>query len=159
MRVCLLGAGASNGYGKTDEKCLSEFMCPPLTKWIIQRGIRIGLLTNDSFPILYESLQIKLDTEENLDRLSDQELEIDMEDFLVWTINNSKGELNLEMIDRPSEKRLFDPTYEELILGHTVKETYDFLYEFFRLFTILYSPELFPNDNYLRLIRQFNKNT
>lgn len=152
MKVCLVGAGASYGYGTRDENSLSDVFCPPISDGIFIRGIRLGILSEDEFPFLYKSLQIRLDTEEKLEELNENRLKIDIEEFLVWVIESSGGGVNPDVVNYPPEMRPSNFSRESYVLGMSIGEIYRFIYDFFRLFSLLYSPQLFV-DNYRDLVK------
>lgn len=90
MKACLIGAGASYGYGQKGGKDdLSEVFLPPTSYEILNRAVKSGLLAKDSYPFLYEAVQEYFEIDVPLSQAEESALRCDIEEFLEWVIENA----------------------------------------------------------------------
>lgn len=161
MKAYLIGAGASYGHrirNDGDDDCddFPSIFCPPTSCNIFIRAAKLGMLTKDSYPFLYEAIQTYLEIDSPLEEIWTEWLRFDIEEFLVWVI---------EDYDRSDRWSFRNTNFSgqqigasEAVRGGPIGGTYDFLYDFFRFYSCLYSPQFYC-DNYQRLIQSLEDET
>ena len=136
MSKCfILGAGASYGYDET----IPENDKPPLGNQVIGRAIKLGMLSEDTYPSLFKTLELY----KSSNGLGDNEIvNSDIELVLEWAANQDKSPAD--------ELRELDPTNQKnrTIIHHGIGQAWYMMFELFRHYSLKYRPNF---DAYQRL--------
>jgi hypothetical protein len=139
-RCILLGAGASHGYDDN----LVPMQKPPLTNELFNKGIRLDLFSQQTYPILCEKLKCYI---KKLNRPYEAAIkEIDVEEFMQW-VGDELRKLSEDRIQTP-ESRFKEVETFRAALG----EMWYFLFTILKHYSISYTPNF---DNYQRLVLHF----
>ena len=136
MSKCfILGAGASYGYDET----IPENDRPPLGNQVIGRAIKLGILSEDTYPSLFKTLELY----KSSNGLGDNEIvNSDIELVLEWAANQDKSPAD--------ELRELDPTNQKnrTIIHRGIGQAWYMMFELFRHYSLKYRPNF---DAYQRL--------
>lgn len=136
MSKCfILGAGASYGYDET----IPENDRPPLGNQVIGRAIKLGILSEDTYPSLFKTLELY----KSSNGLGDNEIvNSDIELVLEWAANQDKSPAD--------ELRELDPTNQKnrTIIHRGIGEAWYMMFELFRHYSLKYRQNF---DAYQRL--------